>query len=188
MRRNASVRISIQGEWNEARSGSLEADRRKCRIFSISDDGVVKGIMEPAGNDSGVAATAEATLEDGQKVTAEVKLYGESDGYVERLLSEFEAKYITGAMTEREKMEKAAWYIGATTSYEYNQADWRLLLFAGGGDCYASRVLLARMCKHMGIKAEECRNYDYHGRTLVKADGTIILLSPVSMNQSRGAT
>lgn len=144
--------------------------------FSISDDGVIKGVFEPVENGSGVAATVEATLEDGQKVTAEVKLYGEVDGYIDRLLSEFEAKYITGAMTEWEKMEKVAWYIGDTTSYEYNQADWRLLLFAGGGDCYASRVLLARMCKHMGIKAEECRNYDYHGRTLVKADGTYYLI------------
>lgn len=144
--------------------------------FLISDGGVVKGSMEPAENDSEVVATVEATLEDGQKVTAEVKLYGEVDGYIDRLLSEFEAKYINGAMTEREKVEKAAWYIGATISYEYKQADWRLLLFAGGGDCYASRVLLARMCKHMGIKAEECRNYDYHGRTLVKADDTYYLI------------
>lgn len=144
--------------------------------FSISDDDVVKGSMEPAENDSEVVATVEATLEDGQKVTAEVKMYDESDGYIDKLLSGFEAKYITGAMTEREKVEKAAWYIGDATSYEHGQADWKLLLFSGGGDCYASRVLLARMCKHMGIKAEECRNYDYHGRTLVKADGTYYLI------------
>lgn len=33
--------------------------------FSISDDGVIKGVFEPVENGSGVAATVEATLEDG---------------------------------------------------------------------------------------------------------------------------
>lgn len=44
-------------------------------------------------------------------------------------------------------------------------------LLGGKGDCRASRVLLAYMCKHMGLKAEPCGEFEYHGETLVKTDG-----------------
>ena len=51
-----------------------------------------------------------------------------------------------------------------------------MLLLGGKGDCLASRVLLAYMCKHMGMKAEPCGKFEYHGETLVKVDGTYYIV------------
>ncbi len=31
------------------------------------------------------------------------------------------------------------------------------------------------MCQHMGIKAQACNNLDYHGETLVQADGNFYI-------------
>lgn len=78
--------------------------------------------------------------------------------------------HITAGMTDKEKAEKAAWYIGYTTEYQSGQNNWMLLLFQGKGDCLASRMALEYMCKHMEIKARACGNFDYHGQTLIKAE------------------
>ena len=58
----------------------------------------------------------------------------------------------------------------AFSDYESGNCSWLSLLLDGRGDCYASRILVAEMCHYLGIKAEPC-NQDYHGETIVKADG-----------------
>lgn len=73
--------------------------------------------------------------------------------------------------------EEAAWYIGAILDYEAVQNDWMLLLFDGKGDCLASWVTLEYMCRHMGVKARACGNIDYHGQTLIKAEGKYYIIT-----------
>lgn len=74
-------------------------------------------------------------------------------------------------MTQKEKAEKAAWYIGAVSDYEYYNDNWYDIFLRGKGDCMASRYALQYMCNHMGIKAVAFSSLDEHGKTLIYADG-----------------
>ena len=63
-------------------------------------------------------------------LTAKVTCYAESNIYTNELFEKFENQYITAGVTDKEKAEKAAWYIGYATDYQEMQNDWMLLLFA----------------------------------------------------------
>ena len=78
---------------------------------------------EPAYACPCVTATVTAILEDGRKLTAAVRAYSELNIYIDTVFTDFEKQYITPSMTEKEKAEKAAWYISTTSDYElYNKA------------------------------------------------------------------
>ena len=142
----------------------------------ISDDGLLTTVWGPGYGTPYLTSTVTAILENNQRLTATVRVYAESNFYVDKVLTAFEQKYITSSMTGKEKVERAAAYIGETTDYQVNQNNWQMLLLGGKGDCLASRVLLAYMCKHMGMKAEPCGKFEYHGETLVKVDGTYYIV------------
>lgn len=144
--------------------------------FRITDYGLLQMDWEPAYIEPCVTATVTAVLEDGRKLTASVKAYSELNIYMDMVFADFEKQYITPAMTEKEKAEKAAWYISATSDYELYNNNWFDIFIKGKGDCYASRYAVQYMCSHMGIKALACRNYDAHGQTLVFADGKFYLV------------
>lgn len=144
--------------------------------FRITDYGLLQMDWEPAYIEPCVTATVTAVLEDGRKLTASVKAYSELNIYMDTVFADFEKQYITPAMTEKEKAEKAAWYISATSDYELYNNNWFDIFIKGKGDCYASRYAVQYMCSHMGIKALACRNYDAHGQTLVFADGKFYLV------------
>ena len=157
----------------------LEVEKWKVSTESglvISDDGLLTTVWGPGYGTPYLTSTVTAVLENNQQLTATVRVYAESNFYVDKVLTAFEQKYITSSMTGKEKVEMAAAYIGETTDYQINQNNWQMLLLGGKGDCLASRVLLAYMCKHMGIKAEPCGEFEYHGETLVKADGTYYIV------------
>lgn len=144
--------------------------------FRITDYGLLQMDWEPAYIEPCVTATVTALLEDGRKLTASVKAYSELNIYMDKVFTNFEKQYITSAMTEKEKAEKAAWYISAISDYELYNNNWFDIFIKGKGDCYASRYAVQYMCSHMGIKALACRNYDAHGQTLVFADGKFYLV------------
>ena len=144
--------------------------------FRITDYGLLQMDWEPAYIEPCVTATVTAVLEDGRKLTASVRAYSELNIYMDTVFADFEKQYITPAMTEKEKAEKAAWYISTTSDYELYNNNWFDIFIKGKGDCYASRYAVQYMCNHMGIKALACRNYDAHGQTLVFADGKFYLV------------
>ena len=123
-----------------------------------------------------MTATVTAVLEDGRKLTATVRAYSELNIYIDKVFTEFEKQYITSSMTQKEKVEKAAWYIGAVSDYEYYNDNWYDIFLRGKGDCMASRYALQYMCNHMGIKAAAFRSLDEHGKTLVYADGRFYVI------------
>lgn len=157
----------------------LEVEKWKVSTESgltISDDGLLTTVWGPGYSTPYLTSTVTAILENNQRLTATVRVHAESNFYVDKVLTAFEQKYITSSMTGKEKVERAAAYIGETTDYQVNQNNWQMLLLGGKGDCRASRVLLAYMCKHMGMKAEPCGEFEYHGETLVKVDGTYYIV------------
>lgn len=168
-------RFRVSGTKKEVRTWKLEGEGKD--FFQITDYGLVTMAWGPSYSDWSQTAIVKAILEDGRELTAKVTCYAESNIYANELFEKFENQYITAGMTDKEKAEKAAWYIGYTTDYQEMQNDWMLLLFAKKGDCLASRYLLEYMCQHMGIKAKACGNFDYHGKTLVKADGKFYIIT-----------
>lgn len=168
-------RFRVSGTNKEVRTWKLEGKGKE--YFEITDYGLVTMVWGPSYDDWTQTATVKAVLEDGRELTAKVTCYAESNIYTNELFEEFENQYITAGMTDKEKAKKAAWYIGYTTDYQEMQNDWMLLLFQGKGDCLASRTAFEYMCQHMGIKAVACGNFDYHGKTLVKADGKFYIIT-----------
>lgn len=168
-------RFRVSGTKKEVRTWKLEGEGKD--YFEITDYGLVTMVWGPSYDDWTQTATVKAVLEDGRELTAKVTCYAESNIYMNTLLEKFESQYITAGMTDKEKAEKTAWYIGYTTDYQARQNDWMLLLFQGNGDCLASRTALEYMCLHMGIKAKACGNFDYHGKTLVKAEGKFYIIT-----------
>lgn len=161
-------RFHVSGTKKEVREWQLsgpEAD-----YFSITDYGLLQMDWEPTYVKFCVTATVTAVLEDGRKLTAAVRGYSEVNIYMETVFADFEKKYITSGMTEKEKAEKAAWYISTTSDYELYNDRWADIFLKGKGDCMASRYAVQVLCNHMGIKALVCRSYDAHGQTLVFAD------------------
>ena len=144
--------------------------------FTITTYGLVKTQWGPAYVDPCVTATIVATLEDGRTLKATVRAYSELNIYIDSVFDSFEKQYLTANMTQKEKVEKAAWYISSTSDYAAWDSEWYHIFTLHKGDCSASRYALMYMCKHMGIKAVACGNIDYHGQTLVKADGVFYMV------------
>ncbi|MDE7424672.1 MAG: Ig-like domain-containing protein [Lachnospiraceae bacterium] len=168
-------RFRVSGTKKEVRTWKLEGEGKD--FFQITDYGLVTMTWGPSYSDWSQTATVKAILEDGRVLTAKVTCYAESNIYANELFEKFESQYITAGMTDKEKAEKAAWYIGYTTDYQEMQNDWMILLFAKKGDCLASRYLLQCMCRHMGVKAQGCGNINYHGQTLIKAEGKFYIIT-----------
>lgn len=144
--------------------------------FRITDYGLFQMDWEPSYIEPCMTAKATAILEDGRKLTATVKGYSELNIYIDTVFTNFEKQYITSSMTEKEKAEKAAWYISTTSDYDLYNDNWFDIFLKAKGDCYASRYAVQYMCSHMGIKALACTNSDAHGQTLVFADGRFYLV------------
>lgn len=161
-------RFRVSGTKKEVRDWKLSGEGAD--YFSITDYGLLKMDWEPAYVEPCVTATVTAILEDGRKLTAAVRAYSELNIYIDTIFTNFEKQYITSSMTQKEKAEKAAWYISTTSDYELYNSNWFDIFIKGKGDCSASRYALQYMCNHMGIKASGCRNLDAHGKTLVYAD------------------
>lgn len=144
--------------------------------FKITDYGLLQMNFGPAYVDPCVTATVTAVLKDGRKLMATVRAYSELNIYIDSVFMEFEKQYITPSMAEKEKVEKAAWYISTTSDYELYNNNWWDIFVKGKGDCSASRYALQYMCNHMGIKAAACGNLEAHGKTLVYADGKFYVI------------
>lgn len=167
-------RFRVSGTKKEVRDWRLSG--KGADYFRITDYGLLQMDWEPAYVEPCVTATVTAFLEDGRTLTAAVRAYSETNIYIDKIFTDFEKQYITLSMTQKEKAEKAAWYISATSDYELYNSNWGDIFIKGKGDCYASRFAVQYMCSHMGIKALVCRNYDAHGQTLVFADGRFYLV------------
>lgn len=167
-------RFRVSGTKKEVRDWKITGEGAD--YFSITDYGLLQMDWEPAYVEPCVTTTVTAILEDGRKLTAAVRAYSELNIYIDTVFTDFEKQYITPSMTEKEKAEKAAWYISTTSDYELYNNNWFDIFIKGKGDCYASRYAVQYMCNHMGIKALVCRNYDAHGQTLVFADGKFYMI------------
>lgn len=167
-------RFRVSGTKKEVRDWKLSGEGAD--YFSITDYGLLKMDWEPAYVEPCVTATVTAILEDGRKLTAAVRAYSELNIYIDTVFTNFEKQYITSSMTQKEKAEKAAWYISTTSDYELYNSNWFDIFIKGKGDCSASRYALQYMCNHMGIKASGCRNLDAHGKTLVYVDGRFYVI------------
>lgn len=167
-------RFRVSGTKKEVRDWKISGE--DADFFSITEYGLLQMDWEPTYVKSCVKATVTAVLEDGRKLTADVQGYSEVNIYMDTIFADFERKYITSDMTEKEKAEKAAWYISTTSDYELYNDKWADIFLKGKGDCMASRYAVQILCNYMGIKALVCRNYDAHGQTLVFADGKFYLV------------
>lgn len=167
-------RFRVSGTKKEVRDWKLSGEGAD--YFKITEYGLLQMEWEPNYMEPCVTATVTAVLEDGRELKANVRGYSETNIYMDTVFADFERKYITSGMTEREKADKAVWYISTTSDYELYNSNWLDIFIKGKGDCYASRYAVQYMCSHMGIKALACRNYDAHGQTLVFADGKFYLV------------
>lgn len=144
--------------------------------FKITEYGKVTLFGSPDFEEVEKKATVKATLEDGTVVTATVRVYDEVNIYLKKYFDDFISDNITGDMTELEKVQKVAEYIGIISDYESGDSDWLDIYLLNKGDCMASRWALGVLCRYMGIKARECYRIEYHGKTLVKADGEFYMI------------
>lgn len=166
--------FQVSGTKKEVRDWKISGE--DADFFRITDYGLLQLEWGPAYVHPCVEATVTAILEDGRKLTANVRAYSELNIYIDTVFTNFENQYITSAMTQKEKAEKAAWYIGAISDYEFYNDNWCDIFVRGKGDCMASRYALQYLCNHMGIKAAACGNLDEHGKTLVFADGKFYVM------------
>lgn len=145
-------------------------------FFKISSNGKVTLFWGVTYEEFVKKVKVKATLRDGTVLTADVFEYNEVNLYLNKLFAEFEKTYITDDMTELEKVEKVAWYIGAKSDYKLYSDDWIFIFLKGEGDCAASKSAVCVLCRYLGIKALPCSSIDYHGQTLVKADGKFYMV------------
>ena len=167
-------RFRISGTKEEVVKWELSGE--DAGYFKITDYGLVTADAGPIYGEFTKSATVKATLSNGKTLTATVQLYSEANIYMNQLFENFKNTYITDNMTEKEKVEKIAWYIGTISDYDAYNSDWMSILLKGKGDCMASRYAVMYMCQYLGIKAQARGNVEYHGQTLVKADGVFYMV------------
>lgn len=167
-------RFRVSGTKKEVRDWEISGE--DADYFKITEYGLLQMEWEPTYMQQCVTATVTAVLEDGRKLTARVRGYSDVNIYMDTIFAGFVQTYITSGMTEKEKAEKAAWYISATSDYELYNDKWADIFLKGKGDCMASRYAVQVLCNYMGIKALVCGDYDAHGQTLVYADGKFYLV------------
>ena len=161
--------FKVTGTKQEVRTWELVGENKD--FFRISDDGKVTIFWEVSYDDKEVSADVKATLEDGTVLMAKVTQHSEIYPYIQQLFATFSKTYITDSMTEKEKAEKVAWYIGATSDYKTADNNWQDIFLRGQGDCLASRYAVEYLCRYLGLKACACGDFEYHGCTVVVADG-----------------
>lgn len=166
--------FQVTGTKQEVLRWSMEGEGKT--YFRIDDKGLLTMQAGPAYGMDGTHAVVVAKLENGKEVRAQVHGYSESVIHVEKVIEDFKSTYITAGMTEKQKMEKVAWYLGAMYDYKLYQESWITMLVQGGGDCMASRVAMMEICRAIGLKACACYQYEDHGETIVKADGVLYLV------------
>ena len=167
-------RFRVSGTKKEVRDWKISGE--DAGYFKITDYGLLQMEWGPDYTEPCVEATVTAVLEDGRKLKANVRAYSELNIYIDTVFTNFEKQYITSSMTQKEKAEKAAWYISTTSDYELYNDNWFDIFIRGKGDCMASRFALQYMCNHMGIKAAGCGNLNAHGKTLVYPDGKFYVI------------
>ncbi len=114
--------------------------------FSVTKKGLVTVQWDIPYTKKCASAVLKAVLKDGTVLEAGLKAYSEDNIYIDKLFKEFETKYINKNMTEKEKVEKAACYIGEISSYDSKESNWKSIFLKDKGDCVASRYALAYMC------------------------------------------
>ena len=148
----------------------------KSDYFHVTDNGKVSLVIDPSDFDEAIEATLIAKLENGTKLKARLHGYSERGIAVKKAFKDFDKKYITPNMTQYEKMETIAKYVEHEFDYVPYQPDWRYMVISGGGDCYASRYFVKYLCEAQGIKALALLGENFHGKTLVKADGEMYIV------------
>ena len=164
-----SFRLKVSGTKKEVKKWELSGE--DAFYFEITDYGLVTLKHAPAYEDGSVSVKAEATLSDGTVLSAKVTGYSETNLYLDRLFQKFAKENITSGMTEKEKADRAARYIGEISGYEFYNDSWADIFLHGKGDCMASRHAMAVLCRYIGVKAAGCGSLEEHGKTVVKADG-----------------
>jgi len=106
-----------------------------------------------------------------------IKQIEEDTKKVEQKIEDFKNSYLSEGMNEYQKMDAVARYISSEFDYESYQSDWMKMLLTGSGDCYASRVAVMNICRKIGLKAAACPKFEDHGKTIVKADGKLYLVT-----------
>lgn len=161
--------FKVNGTDKEVKIWTIEGE--DADFFHMTTSGLLTADMGPTYDEWSKSATVKAKLVDGRILTTTVTVYSEMNIYLEKKLDEEIAKNIPSTLSDVEKAEKAAWYAGAYSDYETGQSSWQILLLEGRGDCCASRFLVEKMCKRMGIEACGCYGFDYHGETIIRIDG-----------------
>ena len=167
-------RFRVSGTKKEVRDWKISGENAD--FFSITDYGLLRMDWEPSYGEPCVTAVVTAVLEDGRILKANVRGYSETALYMDTVFDGFVKEYITPGMTEKEKAEKAAWYISTTSDYELYNDSWTDIFLKGKGDCMASRFAVKHLCDYMGVKALACRRHEAHGQTLVFADGRFYMV------------
>ena len=162
-------RFRVTGTSQEVEKWELVGEDKD--FFSITDYGKVTMFWGVSYADFEKSATVKATLEDGTVVKATITEYNEANLYINQIFDDFAKQYINEDMTELDKAKKVAEYIGEISDYELYNDDWMDIFINGKGDCMASRYAMGTLCRYIGVRAWECCNFDYHGKTLVRADG-----------------
>ena len=164
-----SFRLKVSGTKKEVKKWELSGE--DAFYFEITGYGLVTLKHAPAYEDGSVSVKAKATLSDGTVLSAKVTGYSETNLYLDRLFQKFAKENITSGMTEKEKADRVAGYIGEISDYEFYNDSWEDIFLHGKGDCMASRHAMAVLCRYIGIKAVGCNNINVHGKTAVWADG-----------------
>ena len=164
-----SFRLKVSGTKKEVKKWELAG--QDAFFFEITGYGLVTLKHAPVYEDGFVSVKAEATLSDGTVLSAKVTGYSETNFYLDRLFQKFAKENITSGMTEKEKADRVAGYIGESSDYELYNDSWADIFLHGKGDCMASRHAMAVLCRYIGLKADGCGSLSQHGKTVVKADG-----------------
>lgn len=149
---------------------------KSANCFHVTDNGNVSLVMDPAILDEAGNAAVIAKLENGTKLKANLYGYSERGTAVKQVIGDFKKNYISSDMTQHEKMETIAKYVEQEYDYVLYQSDWRYMVISGGGDCFSSRYFVKYLCESVGMKALSCIGENYHGNTLVQADGKMYIV------------
>lgn len=162
-------RLKVSGTKKEVKKWELSGE--DAFFFEITGYGLVTLKHAPAYEEGSVSVKAEATLSDGTVLSAKVTGYSETNFYLDTFFQKFKDENITAGMTEKEKADRVAEYIGEISDYECYNSDWEDIFLHGKGDCMASRYAMEVLCRYIGVKAQGCGSLNEHGKTVVKADG-----------------
>lgn len=193
-----SFRISLVGKsgkiktknikWKMADPGIAVITRKEKKQIRIlgKSEGVTRLTARYKGKTYTCKVVVTGAEEDNQEDDTEkpddsdnelMKQIEENTRKVEQKIEDFKSRYLSEGMSEYQKMDAVARYISTEYDYESYQSDWMKMLLTGSGDCYASRAAVMNICRKIGMKATACPRYEDHGKTIVKADGKLYLVT-----------